>query len=217
MSLASFPILATAAAALSAACHLRAEYRGPQWQVYLFKPLTTALLLLVAAIALTAHGARYQRAVILGLTCSVLGDVALMLPRVRFVMGLTSFLLAHVAYIVAFTSSVSIGSAPVLLIPLLGATVPLLRLLWPGLGTLRLPVVLYAATLLLMVWLAWGWRWATPTSGSLFAAIGASLFMVSDAVLAMNRFHRAFPSAQAFIMATYVAAQALLALSVSTA
>jgi uncharacterized membrane protein YhhN len=217
MSLISFPILATVAAALSAACHLRAEYRGPRWQVYLFKPLTTVLLLLVAAVALTAHGARYQRALILGLACSGIGDVALMLPRDRFVLGLTSFLFAHLAYTLAFTSSVSIGSAPVLLIPLVGATVPLLRLLWPALGTLRLPVVLYAATLLLMVWRAWGWHWATPTSGSLFAAIGASLFMASDTVLAMNRFHRPFPSAQAFTMATYVAAQALLALSVSTA
>ena len=38
-----------AAAALSVGLQLRAEYRGPRWQVYLFKPSTTALLLLLAA------------------------------------------------------------------------------------------------------------------------------------------------------------------------
>ena len=40
-----------AAAALSVGLQLRAEYRGPRWQVYLFKPSTTALLLLLAVVA----------------------------------------------------------------------------------------------------------------------------------------------------------------------
>ena len=40
--------------------------------------------------------------------------------------------------------------------------------------------------------------------------------MASDAVLALNRFRRPFRSAQAVIMLTYVAAQALIALSVGT-
>ena len=92
----------------------------------------------------------------------------------------------------------------------------LLRLVWPGLGRLRLPVVLYSATIFLMVWQAWGWRWVIDTPGSRLAAVGATLFMASDAVLALNRFRRPFRGAQAVIMLTYVAAQALIALSVGT-
>ena len=205
-----------AAAALSVALQLRAEYRGPRWQVYLCKPSTTALLLLLAVLSTTAHGARYQQAVVIGLACSLAGDVLLMLPRDRFVAGLASFLLAHVAYIVAFSAGVPIGTAPALLVPLAAMAALLLWLLWPGLGKLRLPVVLYSATILLMVWQAWGWHWAFDTSGSRLAALGAALFMASDAVLALNRFRRPFPGAQAVIMLTYVAAQALIALSVGT-
>lgn len=49
----------------------------------------------------------------------------------------------------------------------------------------------------------------------LLAAAGATLFMVSDAVLALNRFRTPFRLAQAAIMSTYVAAQLLIALSIS--
>ena len=55
-----------AAAALSVGLQLRAEYRGPRWQVYLFKPSTTALLLLLAVLSAPAHGALYQQAVVVG-------------------------------------------------------------------------------------------------------------------------------------------------------
>jgi uncharacterized membrane protein YhhN len=139
-----------------------------------------------------------------------------MLPQERFVRGLASFLLAHLAYLVAFSTDVSIGSAPALLLFLLAAALPLLRLLWPGLGSLRLPVLLYTATILVMVWQAWARRQVLPTSGATLAAVGATLFMVSDSLLAIDRFRRTLPHAQALIMTTYVAAQALIALSVST-
>ena len=205
-----------AAAGLSVGLQLRAEYRGPRWQVYLFKPSTTALLLLLAVLSTSAHGARYQQAVVAGLACSLVGDVLLMLPRDRFVAGLASFLLAHVAYLVAFSAGVPLGTAPALLVPLAAMAALLLWLLWPGLGKLRLPVLLYSAAILLMVWQAWGWHRTLGTPGSRLAALGATLFMASDAVLALNRFRRPFRSAQAVIMLTYVAAQALIALSVGT-
>lgn len=211
------PFLALAAVAAAAAAtglHIRAEYRGPRWQVYVCKPLSTAVLLALAAFSQPAHGDRYQLAITAGLAFSLLGDILLMLPRDRFLPGLASFLIAHLAYILAFTGAVPIGASPLLLLPLLAAAVPLLRLLWPGLGKLRVPVVLYAATIVLMVWLAWGMAWQFRTPGTALVAAGALLFMISDALLALNRFRRPFHHAQALIMAFYVAAQALIALSV---
>jgi uncharacterized membrane protein YhhN len=208
------PILV--AATLSAALHLRADFRGPPWQAWLFKPLTTVLLLLLAALAHSAHGARYQIAVVLGLACSLLGDVFLMLPKERFIPGLASFLVAHLAYLAAFAAGVPFGSGPLLLVPLLAAAAVLLRVLWPGLAQLRIPVLVYTVAILLMVWSAWERSRAFPSAGATLAAAGALLFMVSDAVLALHRFHRPFRSAQLVIMATYVAAQALISLSVGT-
>jgi uncharacterized membrane protein YhhN len=207
---------ALAAAVVSAALHLRAEARGPRWQVYLFKPLTTAILLLLAALGPGAHGARYQLGVGAGLALSLAGDIMLMLPGDRFVPGLASFFLAHVAYVVAFTAGVPAGARPWLLLPLLAAAAILLRALWPGLDRLRPAVALYAAMIVLMVWTAWGREYARPGAGALLAALGAVLFMVSDALLALNRFRRPIRSAQALVMTTYVTAQALIALSVST-
>ena len=214
MSTTSLVWPAVAAAALSAALHLRAVYRGPPWQVYLCKPLTTTILLALAVVSTSAHGPRYQWAVVLGLACSLAGDVFLMLPRDRFMAGLGSFLLAHLAYLLAFSAGVPVGTAPALTIPLVGLSIPLLWILWPGLGRLRVPVLLYTAAILAMVWQAGARAWMLPTLGSALAAAGAVLFMTSDAILAVNRFRRPFTSAQALIMSSYVAAQALIACSV---
>jgi uncharacterized membrane protein YhhN len=207
-------VAAVAAAALSAALHVRAEYRGPRWQVYLFKPLTTSLLVLLAALQASAHGPRYQLAVVAGLVLSLAGDVFLMLPGDRFVPGLASFLLAHLAYVVAFSSGISLGTNPLLLLPLLAAGALLIRVLWRGLGRLRLSVLVYSTAIVLMVWQAWARGWEFRSPGAAFAAAGAALFMASDSLLALNRFRAPFAWAQAAIMATYVAAQALIALSV---
>lgn len=202
------------AAGISALLHVRAEYAGPRWQVYLFKPLTTLLVLLLAISLAGSQGARYQIAVIIGLGCSLIGDVLLMLPRDRFVAGLASFLAAHLAYIAAFQTGIPMASSPALVLPLLVATAVLLRLLWRGLGTMRTPVLLYAFAILVMVWRAWARTQAMPGTSALLAAVGATLFMVSDSILALNRFRASFRPAQAIIMGTYVAAQLLIALSI---
>jgi uncharacterized membrane protein YhhN len=194
--------------------HLRAAYRGPRWQVYLFKPLTTLLLLGIAASAPAAHGATYRLTIMIGLLLSLSGDVFLMLPQDRFIAGLGSFLLAHLAYITGFALEGSMGSAPRLLLPLGVVALLLLRLLWPRLGGLRIPVVLYTATIVVMVWRAWARSRMTSTPGTALAAAGAALFMMSDALLALNRFRRPFRSAQALVQVTYVAAQACIAMSV---
>lgn len=212
-----FAITVISAAAVFTLLHLRAEYRGPRWQVYLFKPATTGLVLLLALVPASTQGLRYQAAICVGLTWSLIGDVFLMLPRDRFVPGLASFLLAHVAYIVAFASGTPLGTVPAVLALLLIAAVPVLRLLWPTLGPMRLPVLLYSATIILMVWRAWGRRSLLPSPGATLAAVGATLFMISDGLLAVDRFHRPLPFAPTLIMTTYVAAQTMIAASISVA
>jgi uncharacterized membrane protein YhhN len=202
------------AAAAACVLHLRAAYRGPVWQVYLFKPLTTLLLLAAAATGPSTHGSAYRTPILAGLVLSLFGDVFLMLPRDRFVAGLASFLAAHLAYIAAFQAEGPILAAPQLLLPLGVVAVVLLWVLWPGLGRLRAPVVLYTATIVAMVWRAWARSRAVPTPGTTLAAVGAVLFLVSDSLLAIDRFRRRFPGARAAVQITYVAAQALIAVSV---
>lgn len=207
-------ILLTILSALSGALHVRAEYRGPKRQVYLFKPLT---VLLVIAIALTIPGppnGRYRVAVLVGLICSMAGDTFLMLPGDRFLPGVASFLLAHLAYLMAFTSSAPFGDAPLLLLPFAALGAGMLWRLWPRLGAMRGPVVVYLAVIVVMAWQAASRAAFLGTTGARLAAAGAVLFVLSDASLAVNRFQRPFRAAQAVILPTYYTAQLLIAWSV---
>jgi uncharacterized membrane protein YhhN len=200
------------AATLSLALHLRAEASGPPWQVYLFKPLTT---LLVLSIAMAARGTtrRYQGAVVAGLGFSLVGDAMLMLPGDRFVAGLAAFLVAHLAYLAAFTDRVGVRVFAWPTVAYLAAGGSVLALLWDRLGAMRLPVLAYMLVIMAMAAQAAGRALRLRTPSSWAAAAGAAVFVVSDASLAVDRFRGAFPFAGVLVMTTYVAAQLLIASS----
>lgn len=195
---------------------LRAEHRGLRRQVYVFKPLTTTLILVLALTTPSPVSSFYQTAVVLGLLFSLAGDVFLMLPSDRFVAGLASFLVAHLCYIAAFQPAAGSAVSMWALLPLLLYGAILLRVLWPHLGRLAGPVLLYAATLLVMGWQAAEQHLALHSVGTLAALVGAVFFVFSDSLLAFNRFVRPFRAAQPAILVTYFVAQWLIALSIGS-
>jgi uncharacterized membrane protein YhhN len=199
--------------ALSALLAVRAEYGGPRRRVYVFKPLAVVFVILVALQSEFGTPGAYKFLIVVGLLFSLAGDVFLMLPRDRFVAGLSSFLVAHLFYVAAFASdgglawSASAGAA----LAVYGAL--MLGLLWARLGSLKGPVAAYVLVILLMAWAASSrWLNAGP-AGSGLAAAGALLFAASDSLLAWNRFRGGFRAAQALVLGTYFAAQWLIALS----
>lgn len=196
----------------SALADIRAEYVGGRRQVYLFKPLTVALVILTALQARHSDAPAYRPLIVAGLVCSLAGDVFLMLPRDRFAAGLLSFLCAHLFYIAAFAlDGVRVSGWAAFALLLYGALT--LGLLWPRLGRLKVPVVVYVAVILWMALQAAG-RWlAVGGVGSAAACAGALLFVASDSALAWNRFRGEFRGAQAVVLGTYFAAQWLIALS----
>ncbi|HEU0302434.1 MAG TPA: lysoplasmalogenase [Longimicrobium sp.] len=199
---------------VSAVLAMVAEQREARRGVYFFKPLTTALILALAATAGEPVSNGYRALVCAGLLFSLAGDVFLMLPRDRFVAGLASFLVAHLFYVAAFAPRPPGLAAPLALAAVLAYGGVLLRALWPHLGTLRAPVALYAAALMAMAWQAME-RWAVlDATPALLAAAGAVLFVASDSVLAWERFVRRRGWGQAVVLGTYFAAQWLIALSV---
>ena len=199
---------------VSATAHLFAWYRGIKWLEYLAKPLTTTLLIVIALL-LPASDSAYRTLIVAGLICSLAGDVFLMLPGHHFVAGLVSFLMAHLAYIAAFRIGAGFGVRPILLLPFLVPAVVLLRLLWPHLQRLRVPVVVYVTVLVAMAWQAAARATELGTAAAWSAAVGAAFFVVSDATLALNRFRHPFRAAQAIVMSTYVLAQALITFSIA--
>ena len=204
----------TLLAILSASLHIRAEYHGPRYHVYLFKPLTMVFILLIAVQAGKPDASLYKVAIIAGLVCSLAGDVFLMLPSDRFVAGLVSFLVAHLFYITAFASGTGFGFSLWSLAPFVIYGIFMFSILSPYLGQMKLPVLVYVVVILVMAWQAWE-RWSqTGQSEALLAFLGAVLFLISDSALAVNRFRGQYKSAQALILSTYFAAQWLIARSV---
>lgn len=215
--MAALPLALTLLAAASAVATLWADRREPRRAFYLLKPLTTILILALAATAREPVSGGYQALVCGGLLFSLAGDIFLMLPRDRFIAGLASFLVAHLLYITAFAPRPPGLAAPLVLPALIAYGIVLLRALWPRLGGLRAPVAVYAAVLLVMAWQAAA-RWEVDDTGrALLAAVGAGWFVVSDSVLAWERFRERHAYRQAVVLGTYYAAQWMIALSVHAA
>lgn len=210
-----FVVLLTLLILVSAGLHLRAEYLGPVNQIYFFKPLTTSLIILLAVTRSNPPSNFYKYAIVVGLLFSLAGDIFLMLPSDRFLFGLISFLLAHLVYIVAFSSIGGFYRDLWALLPFLLFGVLLMVFLWPGLGQMAIPALIYMLVILAMAWQALGqWR-QTGETRALLAFIGALFFVISDSVLAINRFRQPFEAGRFVTLSTYYLAQWLIAMSVS--
>jgi uncharacterized membrane protein YhhN len=178
---------------------------------YLAKPLATAALVGVAA-TLDPASSDQRLAFVLALVLSLMGDVALMLPADRFVVGLGSFLLAHVAYVVGFaivgasTGDYLIGAAIVVVPAVPLATRYVGALARAGRRALLGPVVLYIAAIAVMVASA-------VAVGNALAIVGATLFFASDSLIAETRFVGPRRWGTVAIMVTYHLAQVALVLS----
>jgi uncharacterized membrane protein YhhN len=215
-----FALLAVVGAIVGA---LGIERVGGQWYWlhWICKPLATALIFMLVWRAVRPVSMRYRRDLLIGIALCLLGDVLLMLPQDLFVYGLLSFLLGHGFFIAAFSSDVrfAVRLWPWMLCLIYGALA--VWVLWASLALpLRAPILLYVGVLATMAGQAWGraiWLHAQRDSrarSARIASIGALLFMVSDSLLAWNRFRAPLPLAPLFVLTTYYAALWLIARSV---
>jgi uncharacterized membrane protein YhhN len=202
-------------AAVSGALHIRSEYYGPRALGYFAKPLTTTALIALAWLAPGSPPAPYREFIVLGLIFSLAGDVFLMLPSDRFLPGLASFLIAHLLYIAAFSQEAGFQFSVMALAPFALASAALLRLLWPHLAGMQVPVLIYVVVIATMGWQAAAQWLSVGETWALLALVGAILFTISDAALALNRFRTPFAAAPATILTSYYLAQWLIALSVA--
>lgn len=196
---------------ISAVLTIFFEYQNRQF-VWVFKPLTMVLIIVMAHIY-SARKFFYLWAILVGLVFSLIGDVFLIVPQTYFVFGLLSFLFAHIFYTAAFFKAgegkFNLASLATFLIGFL-----ILALNYGGVpAALKIPVIVYATAISLMLCFALNFYLTKKTPQSLFALAGAFLFVVSDSILAFNKFTYEFFSAKIFILATYFTAQWLIARS----
>jgi uncharacterized membrane protein YhhN len=207
--------LLTVAIIVCAVLHILAEYKGAQRKVYLLKPLTMLLIVAMGLILLPEKLDWYHYALLIGLLFSIGGDVALMWPSDKFMLGLVSFLTGHIFYISGLISGIELSLSWYVWVPLIILGSGMFLGLRSGLGRMQIPVLLYILVILIMSGTAWERHFQLELPQTYFALWGATLFILSDALLAWNRFRVKFKSAQLFILGTYYTAQWALAISLS--
>jgi uncharacterized membrane protein YhhN len=190
---------------------------------YVAKPAVLVALTTACAVLPASHTDLVDRRwwFVAALAWCLVGDVLLMLPGNLFVPGLIAFLLAHVLYIVGFLQPPSPPGVPPFAFSTTGlavaaglaaayAVVPAALLFGAlrrdGHRSLMAPVAVYLVAILTMAVVA-------ANVGVPAASAGAALFVVSDTVLALNRFVRPTRHGNTAVHITYHLAQGLLVLS----
>ena len=185
---------------------------GPVLAAYVFTPLTTMLIMVLAATGPGPGSVRYRWSIVTGLACSLTGDILLMLPQDHFLTGLLCFLVAHGCYLVAFTSNCRFAAKPLPLVFWSGVEIAVLASLWPNVPqSMRIPVTLYACFLVAMASQAATRTFCVRNLTAVTACLGATLFVVSDMFLAFKRFGFTVPNSRLLVLATYFTAQWLIA------
>ena len=204
------PGIAVIAVLVVAAVAIFSAERRIAWLLVPSKPLTTALLFLVVGWPAT----RLAWWIDAGIALSVVGDIALLsASEGAFLIGLGAFLLAHLAYVVAF-ARVAVWSPHVAVVAVATVTVTalVLRAIAPGTARLRGPTIAYGVVISAMV-IAASATLGGPLLGAPLAAAGATFFYASDASLALNRFRRPIPHAPFFTLGLYWIGQIGIALA----
>lgn len=157
-----------------------------------------------------------KKILLTALTFSWIGDVILLFAdrgEIYFILGLVAFLLSHIFYIVLFnkqtisktiSNKLSFGAGIGLIVIYFSM---MITTLGPKLGSLTVPVVIYAIVISTMLYFALkgSFQWKAIPYHSVL--IGAVLFISSDSILAFNKFYEPIPAASLLIMVTYLLAQ----------
>jgi uncharacterized membrane protein YhhN len=182
---------------------------------FIAKPLIMISLGLYYLTATTTENR--SRTVLLAIIFSLAGDVLLLNPD-YFIGGLIAFLLAHVLYILAYrqhqyeeTENALYGIQRIrLAFPIVLAGTGLVVVLFPVLGDLKIPVMVYALVIVVMTLHALFRYGRTNVMSFWMVFIGAVFFMASDSILAINKFLIPLSQGGFWIMFTYITAQYLI-------
>lgn len=210
-----------------AAVELLAEATGHHSVIYITKPLLMPVLGLWLFFSTARHAPGFlRRTMLAGLAFSTIGDTLLLFAggpsgALFFLLGLGAFLFAHLCYIGGYHSIASykhgyVRLKPVIIVPFALFLCGFLWYLAPGMPHgMGGPVNAYALVISVMALSACNTR--NKVNDRIFVSLvaGALLFMLSDSLIAVNKFKTAIPGASLWIMSTYLAGQYLIIRGVS--
>jgi uncharacterized membrane protein YhhN len=182
-----------------------------EWHQLLRVRVVSKIVASLAFLLVGLLAARQMNFIVAGLALGVIGDVALLGDGKRaFLIGLGAFLLGHLAYVAGISQLVPPRAwiAPLAAAPVaIGAGA--LAYLWPRLGSLRVPVICYVATIVAMM------AGALAARANTALCLGAALFFASDLAVARDKFVAKTFANKAWGLPAYYAGQLLIAWSLA--
>ena len=172
------------------------------------KPLLLpALIMLLASATGNVPG---KKIMLVALFFSWMGDVLLMFESrhaLFFIFGLVCFLTTHILYIIYFVSNGSeklslLKKYPLLIVLVAAYGVLLVWLLFPHLADLKIPVMIYAAVICTMLLCSLHIFYKVNKPANILYVSGALFFVLSDSLLAVNKFYQPLSYAGFIIMLT---------------
>ena len=178
---------------------------------YIAKPSLLIALIIFFWMRSNDLSSKVRNLTLLALSFSLLGDCLLMFVDQSsqfFISGLIAFLIAHVFYIIVFLKSRNSSKSPFgFIILMLIYGLGLFYLLKNGLADMLIPVVIYMLVILTMSTSSFLRRGKVSHISFNLVFLGAILFMISDSLLALNKFYKPLPWSDVGIMFTYALAQ----------
>lgn len=175
--------------------------------IQIFKPLI--LLSLITLYALSVF--KINKMYVLALICSFLGDVFLMFEgELYFIIGLISFLLAHLLFINIVIKEIKKNTIKNIIIaafPFVIVFSLLIFTLKNSLGEMLFPVIIYGLAIATFGTVSLINFREKKSMKSIFMLFGAIIFMLSDSVLAINKFYVQVHVFEIIVMITYILAQ----------
>jgi len=175
-------------------------------------------LIIPSLIAYTLINPKFKtrKLLLVALIFSWIGDVILIFAPIHqfyFVFGLVAFLISHLVYIKLFIKQNITTSnyrfliiIPILITYLIG----FLYILWNNLNQLKVPVTIYAIVIASMLFFATKGYFNWKGKEKVYILVGALFFIISDSILAINKFYVTLQYNSLLIMITYILAQFLI-------
>jgi uncharacterized membrane protein YhhN len=202
-------------------CHLAILYFEFSTLHLIVKPMFMPVLMLMLHRSVKSSNSGFYRLMQFGLLLSWFGDIALMLDRdnpLYFIAGLSFFLIAHLGYTAAFVGSIRRSTAPFSWAKAVGITAlfgiftgVFFFQMESGLGEMYVPVLAYTMVITAMGIASALRHGHVPAEDFKLIVVGAVLFILSDCVIAWNKFVVDFAHDQVLNMSLYLSGQFLLA------
>jgi uncharacterized membrane protein YhhN len=195
------------------------ETISAKWPAILAKALIIPVLFFLYFRLIKGQINKFHWMIMSALVFSWLGDITLQLQEkndIFFMIGLSCFLLAQIMYLIAFFSTkgenVLFFKKVYLILPVILYGVIMLYILYDGLGDMKIPVIIYTAVILTMLTSALNREKKVNRQSYILVLVGAILFVLSDSMIAINKFSYPFILSDVAIMTTYITAQYLIIL-----